>query len=80
MVTKKTEAPLPFYTLGHQGLVAWAICTSLPLDEAIAHANSIGPTGISSKWALSEDKFPDGKDNPHNCPDIPGHKHYLLEC
>ncbi|MBA7465358.1 hypothetical protein ES707_00520 [subsurface metagenome] len=80
MVIKKTEEPLPFYTLGHQGLVAWAICTSLSLDEAIAHANIIGPTGISSKWALSEDKFPDGKDNPHDCPDMPGHKHYLLEC
>jgi len=67
--------------------VSWAICTNMPQEEAIAHANSIGPTGISSRWQLSEDKFPaswmkqtDGKDNPHDCPDYPGNKHYLLEC
>lgn len=77
---KKTDEALPFYTLGHQGLVAWAICTNLPQDEALAHANSIGPTGISSKWALSEDKFPGGEANPHNCPEKPEYKHYLLEC
>ena len=77
---KKTKETLPFYTLGHQGLVSWAICTSLSQDEAIAYANRMSPTGISSRWALSEDKLPDGKDNPHDCPDMPRHKHYLLEC
>ena len=76
----KVAEKIQFYTLGHQGLVSWAICTSLPLAKAIAHANSIGPTGISSRWALSEDKFPDDKNNPHDCPDMLGHKHYLLEC
>ncbi len=69
-----------FFTLGYAGLVSWAICTDLPQDEAIAHANSLNPTGISSRWQLSEDKFPDGKENPHDCPDNPGYKHYLLEC
>jgi len=78
MVKKAKE--MSFYTLGSQGLIFWAICTSLPIDEAIAHANSIGPTGISSSWQLSEDKFSDGKDNPHDCPEIPGHKHYMLNC
>ncbi len=77
---EKTEEKLSFYTLGHQGLVFWTICTSLPLDEAIAHANRVGATGISSSWGLSEDKFPDGKDNPHDCPDEPGNKHYMLNC
>lgn len=67
-----------FFTLGTGGLVSWAICTDLPQDEAIARANRENPTGISSPWQLS--KFPDGKDNPHDCPDNPGHKHYLLEC
>jgi len=85
ILDKKGEAmektkEISFFTLGHQGLIAWAICTNLPLDEAVAHANRIGPTGISSSWSLSEDKFPDGKDNPHDCPDNPGNKHYLLEC
>ena len=77
---KQTGEKVSFYTLGSQGLVMWSICTSLPLDEAIAHANSIGPTGISSKWQKSEEKFADGLDNPHDCPENPGHKHYLLEC
>ena len=69
-----------FCTLGHAGLICWAICTDLPLDEAIAKANSLNSTGTSSQWQLSEDKFPDGKENPHNCPDNPSHKHYLLNC
>lgn len=71
---------MEFYTLGTAGLVSWAICTDLPKDQAIAHANSLNPTGISSRWQLSEDKFPDGKENPHDCPDNPGRKHYLLNC
>lgn len=80
MVRKVKEKDISFFTLGHQGLVSWAICTNLPLDEAVAHANRLGPTGISSRWQLSEDKFPDGKDNPHICPDHSENKHYLLNC
>lgn len=78
MVEKQQE--VSFFTLGHQSLVFWAICTNLPQEEAIAYANRQGPTGISSRWALSEDKFPDDKDNPHDCPDNPSNKHYLLNC
>ncbi len=69
-----------FFTLGSQGLVCWAICTNMSQEKAIAHANSLSPTGISSRWQLSEDKFPDGRDNPHDCPDNPGAKHYMLNC
>ena len=76
--TKKEE--VSFFTLGSQALVAWAICTNLPEEEAIARANMMSPTGISSRWQLSEDKFPDGGDNPHDCPDNPGNKHYFLNC
>ncbi len=77
---EKTKETLSFFTLGSQGLVCWAICTDMPQEEAIAHANSISPTGISSRWQLSEDKFPGDLDNPHDCPDKPGNKHYLLNC
>ncbi len=77
---KKPAVAPSFFTLGSRALVVWAICTNLPMDEAIAHANMQSPTGISSKWQLSEDKFPGGTANPHDCPDKPGHKHYLLEC
>lgn len=71
---------MEFFTLGTAGLVSWAICTDLPLKEALVHANMINPTGISSKWQLSDEKFPDGKKNPHVCPDNSKRKHYLLEC
>uniref|UniRef100_A0A6M3JRN8 Uncharacterized protein n=1 Tax=viral metagenome TaxID=1070528 RepID=A0A6M3JRN8_9ZZZZ len=69
-----------FFTLGSVGLVSWAICTDLPEEEAIAYANRMNPTGISSRWQLSEDKFPGGEENPHDCIDDPGSKHYLLVC
>jgi hypothetical protein len=71
---------MTFFTLGHVGLVSWAICTDLPLDEAVAKCNRDNPTGISSRWALSEEGFPDGLANPHDCPDHSENKHYLLEC
>ena len=80
---KKPDAEVKkkvFFTLGHQGLVCWAICTDMPQEEAIAHANSIGPTGISSRGQLSGAKFPGGKNNPQDCPEEPGSKHYLLNC
>ena len=77
---KKTKPEVSFFTLGNQSIVMWAICTNLPKVEAVAYANRMSPTGISSNWVLSDKKFPDGKDNPHNCPENPGNKHYLLNC
>ena len=74
------EGIMGFYTLGTAGIVSWAICTDAPKNRVIAQANSLNPTGITSKWVLSKDHFLDGKENPHDCPDNPGHKHYLLEC
>lgn len=59
---------MEFWTLGSQGLVMWAICTDLPEKEAIEFANRVSPTGILSKWQLSDEKFSDGKSNPHDCP------------
>ena len=76
----ETKENVSFFTLGSQGLVSWAICTNLPEEEAVAHANRSSPTGISSRWMLSEEDFPDGLANPHDCPDKPGNKHYLLNC
>ncbi len=77
---EKIEKELKFCTLGSPGLVVWAICTNLDQAEAIEHANRVSPTGISSRWQLSDEKFPDGEDNPHVCPDDSECKHYLLNC
>jgi len=79
MAVEKTATEIEFWTLGNTGLVTWAICTNMTQEEAITHANRENPTGISSRWQLSE-KFPDGKSNPHDCPDKPGNKHYILNC
>ena len=76
----KTKQEISFFTLGSQGLCYWAICTNLPQEEAIAHARSLSPAGTSSNWCLADDKFPDGKANPHDCPDKSENKHYLLNC
>jgi hypothetical protein len=64
------------------GLCTASVCTSLPLEEALEQMNVLHPTGISSKWELSQDKtFKGGQSNPCPCEDKPKtHKHYLLSC
>ena len=64
------------------GLCCASVCTSLPIDEALAWVNTQHPTGLSGRWELSEDdKFSSGESNPCECNDHPAtHKHYLLEC
>jgi hypothetical protein len=48
---------MKFYTLGKPGLVQWAICTDLSLEEALIKQNRENPTGISSRWQLSKKGF-----------------------
>jgi len=63
------------------GLCAASICTSLPIEEAVATMNAKYPTGISSKWKLSDSPtFKTGEENGCQCPDHTENKHYLLNC
>jgi hypothetical protein len=64
------------------GVCNMSICTSLPIDEAVERANSEEPTGIRSRWSLSDDKtFQGGEPMPCACNNHPEtHKHYLLSC
>lgn len=64
------------------GVVCTSICTSLTPEEATERLNREHPTGVSSRWEVSEDKtFADGRPNPSPCPDHPDtHKHYLFSC
>jgi hypothetical protein len=71
-----------FFVLG-SGLVAMSICTSLPIKKAEFRANQENPTGISSRWSKSADEhFAQGPEFPNGmaCPELPGHRHWLLEC
>ena len=64
------------------GIVCASVCTSLTPGEAELALNVEHPTGISTRWTLSEDKtFGDGvSPMPCGCPDHPGNKHYLFNC
>lgn len=66
------------------GFVYASICVAndITLKEALKIFNNEHPTGISSKWHLSENKkFRSGQLNPCLCDDYPNtRKHYLLNC
>lgn len=67
-----------------QGIIAMSICAdnSVSVKEIEVFANTENPTGIDSKWKLSEDKtFKSGESNPCKCDKFPNtRKHYLLNC
>ncbi len=65
-----------------EGMVCTSVCTNMPLDMATERLNAERPTGISSKWHLSQDKaFSGGQENPCPCDRHPlTHKHYLFNC
>lgn len=63
------------------GLCCASVCSSLPVEEVTERLNQRYPTGISSQWMHSTEKFRGGEPNPCPCPDAPEtHKHYLFQC
>lgn len=64
------------------GIFYLSICTDETDIATIERlVNEKVPTGIYSKWKMSEDKtFKGGQPNPCLCLDKPGFKHYLLSC
>lgn len=64
------------------GFICMSLCTSIKDKVEIERrANEEHPTGVSSRWEISKDKFNTGEDNPCSCNDNPKtHKHYLLKC
>lgn len=68
-----------------KGLVSVSVCAvnELTPEQVEEMTNIEYPTGISSKWHISEDKtFKDGvSTNPCPCEEYPTkRKHYLLNC
>lgn len=70
------------YVMYAQGLCRASICTSLPIEEALARANTLDHPGTAQGWQMCADPaFHGGESNPCPCDTQPDtHKHYLLEC
>ena len=64
------------------GIVCASVCaeTGTPIKEITSELNASHPTGIRSKWKLSENNFQDGKSNPCECNEYKNRKHYLFNC
>lgn len=80
-MTKEPKKELDIYS---SALVYCSVCADknmLPA-EIEERVNSENPTGIESRWHISENKtFTDGNKNPTPCNKYPDTKiHYLLNC
>jgi hypothetical protein len=65
------------------GFVSMSVCVpkGMTKEEIECEANFQHPTGISSRWKISEHKhFADGSPIPRVCEDDPDRLHYLLNC
>lgn len=64
------------------GLVCISVCTDIQdRDEIERKANEVQPTGISSRWKISEEKkFRGGESMPCACEEDPSRMHWLLNC
>lgn len=64
------------------GLVYCSACA--PADMAVedieAKVNAQHPTGIASRWLVTDEPFSHGEPNPSPCSDGPLKMHYLLSC
>ncbi|HYQ69048.1 hypothetical protein [Actinophytocola sp.] len=75
-----TDTTPDFVLIGY-GLVYASVCTSLDDEQATARLNMEWPTGISSRWTKSSDKFHGGYPNPRPCERKPDtHRHILFVC
>jgi hypothetical protein len=62
------------------GLCFATVCTDLPDGEAGDRLNASHPTGISSRWEVSEEDFKDGTPNGVCCEKDPTRRHVLFVC
>ena len=64
------------------GVCSASVCVPKDMehDEIERQVNAQSPTGIESRWQISEDKFADGSDNPCPCSERSECSHYLLNC
>lgn len=66
-----------------EGTVSCSVCAPAGMEREVIEkqVNAQAPTGLKSKWQISEEKkFSGGEPMPYPCPDVPGRKHWLLHC
>jgi hypothetical protein len=83
-MTESTQMePGRVYVYG-TGLIYTSACApaDMPPGDIEIAVNTQHPTGISSRWAMSDDEtFSTGEPNPAPCDQDPeGRHHYLLNC
>ena len=80
----ETTTELPKVLIMAWGLCEISVCAAndATKEEIERHANRENPTGISSRWEISDDEtFSGGEPNPCPCQDHPEErKHWLLDC
>ncbi len=74
----KSEEFFEAYSIG---ICYASVCSNKTPEEVVEEMNVWHPSGVSSKWELSEDEtFASGEPNPNQCADREDCKHYLLVC
>ncbi len=81
MTGAEAQAKEQEFVIYSTGVCYMSVCTSLSPEEATARVNAEAPTGVASKWELSEATFRTGQPNPCPCDKKPKtHKHFLFSC
>lgn len=64
------------------GLVSCSVCVPAGMDREIVErrVNIADPTGIPSRWRISDESFKSGESNPTPCNQDSTRLHYLLNC
>lgn len=67
-------------TIYGNGLVFCSVCApkDMSKEELAKEVNLQNPSGVLP-WGISEEKFADGTDNPHQC-EKSENLHYLFNC
>jgi hypothetical protein len=73
----KTSENFTVYSIG---IVHASVCSDLPKNKIAERMNREHPTGITSKWQVSDEDFKDGTKNGSKCPDHENNRHWLMVC
>jgi hypothetical protein len=86
MTTKTPKAPADstsVFFIGEPGLAAMAVCAPVAMthEQIAAEVNAKSPTGITSRWTVTEHADLDTDDvpvYPVQCPDEASRRHYMV--
>ena len=73
------EEPVDCYSIGLCHISCCALKT-MTKDDIEHEVNRMHPTGIPSKWEITEKKFNSGESNPCPCNEDEDCQHWVLTC